>query len=233
MNHSQPRRRVQTDTISGRLVTVLDPNSAASEAYRTLCISLLYARLELPPRVIVVTSPGSAEGKSTVCANLGVVLAQADKNVLLVDCDFRRPTMHEIFGLRNNQGLADVLREPSPQAVYQNPLAGLNLKVLTAGPLSPSPAEILASRRLSEFLARARKEFDYVLLDSPPVGRLSGSLILATLGDGVLLTLDAQTTRKEDLQRTVRSLTVIGANILGTVMNNVKGERNSVYRGYS
>ena len=106
MAGSQPQERPQREmekmmAISGRLVTVLDPTSAASEAYRALRTSLLFAQVDTPPRLIVVTSPGSAEGKSTVCANLGVVLAQAGKSILIIDCDFRRPVMHEIFGLKN------------------------------------------------------------------------------------------------------------------------------------
>lgn len=235
----QPRSRVRMEAesdiaISAGLVTVLDPTSAASEAYRTLRTSLLYARVDSPPRVIVVTSPGPAEGKSTVCANLGVVLAQAGKNVLLIDCDFRRPVMHKIFGLHNAHGVVNILLgERSPQEVYEEPLRGLGLKVLTVGSLPPNPAELLASRLLSEFLARVREEFDYVLVDSPPTGLVSDPAILAAQGDGVLLTLDAQKTRKGDVRRTVRSLTAVGANVLGTVMNNVKGGQDGFNQGYT
>src|SRR3712207_305780 len=105
------QREAKSANLSECLVTVLDPTSAASEAYRTLRTSLLYAQVEATPaKVIVVTSPDySAKGKSTVCANLGVVLAQAGKNTLIVDCDFRRPVLHEIFGLRITRGVADIL----------------------------------------------------------------------------------------------------------------------------
>jgi len=216
--------------ISESLVTVLDPASVAAEAYRALRTSLLYTQVDTPPKVIVVTSPGSAEGKSTVCANLGVVLAQVGKSTLIIDCDFRRPVMHEIFGLNNTRGIADVLLgEHIPQKIYQEPLTGLDLKVLPVGPLPPNPAELLSSRRLAEFLASVRERFDYVLIDSSPTGLVSDPTVLATQGDGVLLTLDARRTRKGDLRRAVRDLRAVGANVLGTVMNNARGSTGGYY----
>jgi capsular exopolysaccharide synthesis family protein len=235
MAGSQPQERPQREmekmmAISGRLVTVLDPTSAASEAYRALRTSLLFAQVDTPPRLIVVTSPGSAEGKSTVCANLGVVLAQAGKSILIIDCDFRRPVMHEIFGLKNTSGMTDLLlEEDSLEGIYQEPLPDWDLKVLTAGPIPPNPAELLSSRRFSEFLASVRERFNYVLLDSSPMGLVSDPAILATQADGVLLTLDAQSTSKGDVRRAVRGLRAVGANVLGTVMNNLKASTVSPY----
>ncbi len=222
------QREAKSADLSGCLVAVLDPTDAATEAYRTLRTRLLYALVDdTPPQAIVVTSPDySASGKSTVCANLGVVLAQAGKNTLIVDCDFRSPMMHEIFGLRGTQGMTDILASSySPQEAYQEPLPDLCLKVLTVGTLPPNATELLSSRRFSEFLASVREEFDYVLIDSPPTGLSSDPAVLATQGDGVLLTLDAKKTRKEDVRRAVRSLTAVGANVLGTVMNNMKKQR--------
>jgi capsular exopolysaccharide synthesis family protein len=224
------KTEMKETAISGSLVTVLDPNSVASEAYRTLRTSLLYALVDAPPKVIVVTSPGTAEGKSTVCANLGVVLAQAGKSTLIIDCDFRKPVMHKIFGLNNTRGITDVLlREQSLQMIYQEPLPSVDLKVLSVGPIPPNPAELLSSRRLSGFLASVREQFDYVLIDSSPMGLVSDPTILATQADGVLLTLDAQRTRKGDVRQAVRSLRAVGANVLGTVMNNARGRKGGYY----
>lgn len=232
MTLSKPEKGVQretkSDNVSGCLIALLDPTGTASEAYRTLRTSLLYTLVDdMPPKAIVVTCPDySAQDKSTVCANLGVVLAQAGKNTLIADCDFRRPVMHEIFGLRSTQGMVGILGgEYSLQEAYQEPLPELCLKVVTAGILPSNPAELLGSERLSEFLASVREEFDYVLIDSPPTGPVSDSAVLATQGDGVLLTLDAKKTRKGDVQRAVRSLTTVGANVLGTVMTNTKKQR--------
>jgi capsular exopolysaccharide synthesis family protein len=236
MTHSLPQKEVQKATdgrnLSGSLVTALDPTDAASEAYRRLRTNLLYAFVDAPPSVIMVTSPGSAEGKSSVCANLGVVLAQAGKNTLIVDCDLRRPMMREIFGLPGSDGLVNVLvGEQALQDVYQEPLPDVELKVLTAGILPPNPAELLDSRRFSELLATVRAEFDYVLVDSSPAGMVSDPIILATKVDGVLLTLDARKTRRGDVRRAMRGLTTVGADVLGTVMNRVIASKSDYYHG--
>jgi capsular exopolysaccharide synthesis family protein len=220
--------------LTGRLVTVLDPAGAASEAYRSLRTNLLYSFVDDPPKAIVLTSPGPQEGKSTTCANLGVVLAQAGKRTLVVDCDLRRPVLHKVFGTRNVYGVVDLLAgEHGLQEVWQEPVPGL--KLVCVGPVPPNPSEILGSRRLSEFLAGVREEFDYVLLDAPPIGAVSDPAILATRADGVLVVLDAQSTRKGALRQSMRNLQTVGANVLGTVMNNVKtsgAEHYYYYGGY-
>jgi capsular exopolysaccharide synthesis family protein len=238
MNRFLSRGRVRGKMKAGSsesLITVVDPANVASEAYRTLRTSLLHARVDPPPKVIVATSPDIGDGKSTLCANLGVVLAQAGKNVLIVDCDFRRPRIRGIFGLDDGEGspskgLSDVLAgECSPQEAYRAPLPDLSLKVLSGDALPPDPTALLESQRLREFLAGAREEFDYVIIDSPPLGMVSDPLVVATQGDGVLLVADAQKTRKGDVRLAIRRLTAVGANVLGTVMNNVKGGKSTYY----
>lgn len=220
----------ETNASYGHLVTARDPESAAAEAYRTLRTNLLYAFVDDPPKAIVVTSPGSREGKSTACANLGMVLAQVGKTVLVLDCDLRNPAQHKIFGLPNDYGIADVLaRQRSLQEVWQEPLAGL--KVVVAGPLPFDPTRLLGSRGFSELVGEARRQFDYVLVDSPPVELTSDPVVLATKGDGVLLVIDAQHTPKRALESSVHSLEIVGANLLGTVMNNVDAS-DFPYSGY-
>lgn len=217
------------DHFSGHLVTVASPDNVASEAYRTLRTNLLYALEDGPSKAIVVTSPGSMEGKSITCANLGVVLAQADKNALILDCDLRKPALHKIFGLRNLRGLTDLLTgEGKLQEVWQeSPVLGM--KIVTAGPIPPYPAELLYSGRFAQLLDQARQGFDYVLLDSPPTQLVSDPLILAAQGDGVLLVIDLQNTRRGSVRHSMRSLEAVGANLLGTVMNNVELPRGSYF----
>jgi receptor protein-tyrosine kinase len=216
------RERGADDLFANSLVTILEPGSVASEAYRTLRTSILYARADVPPKVIVITSCGPYEGKTTTCANLGVVLAQAGKSVLVVDCDLRTPSMHKIFGIPNLRGATDLLIDTGDDlpGSWQEPLP--ELKVLTAGARPPNPLELLGSQRFAELVGWVRQEFDYVLLDAPPVGVVSDPLVLAAQGDGVLLVLDVQKTRKVSLQQAVSRLEAVGANVLGTVMNNVK-----------
>ena len=226
--------REKTEDLAGRLVTVLDPTSAAAEAYRTLRTNLLYgAFVDEPAKVVVLTSPGPGEGKSTTCANLGVVLAQASKDTLILDCDFRKPVIHRFFGFRNLHGLVDVLvGERKLQESWKEPVKGL--KVVPVGTIPPNPTELLGSRRVSELLASLREEFDYVLVDAPPVGPVSDPAILATQGDGVLLVSDAQNTRKGSVRQAMRSLEAVGANVFGTVMNNFKAPKGGYYHyGYT
>jgi capsular exopolysaccharide synthesis family protein len=225
--------RVERDDPLARLVTISEPYSPASEAYRTLRTNLLYTHVDNPPKVLVISSPGPREGKSTICANLGVVLAQLKKNVLMIDCDLRRPVLHKILGLRNLLGLVNVLAEEhSPQEVWHEPLAGL--RVLTVGPIPPNPADLLSSQRFAEFIRQATGEFDYVLIDSSPIEVVSDYAVLATLSDGVLLVIDAQTTRKAAVRRSIRRLETVGANMLGTVLNNVKvSQEHYDYSSYS
>ena len=224
---------MKSDDLSGRLVTIIDPTSVPSEAYRTLRTSLFYTLVDTPPKVIVLTSPGPREGKSTTCANLGLALAQADKKTLVVDCDLRKPVVHKVFGVRNMRGLVNVLAgEHSLQETYQEPLTP-NLKVLTTGLMPPNPAELLGSRHFAEFLGETREAFDYVLMDAPPVQLVSDPVILASQGDGVLLIFDAQNTRKGAVRQSIRSLDAVGGNVLGTVMNNVKASKSGYYGGYT
>jgi capsular exopolysaccharide synthesis family protein len=210
-------------------VTTLDPKSVASEAYRTLRTNLLYSFVDRPPKVIVLTSAGPGEGKSTTCSNLGVALAQAGKDTVIIDCDFRKPVIHKFFGSRNLRGIVDVLvGEHTLEEVWTEPMEGL--KVVTVGVIPPNPTELLGTRRLSDLLVGLRERFDYVLVDAPPVGLVSDPAILAVQGDGVLLVLDAQNTRKGSVRQAMRSLENVGANVLGTVMNNVELSRSGYYQ---
>ena len=227
----ETQKIVKPDDLAERLVTVLDPNSSAAEAYRTLRTNLLHSFVDGPPKVIVITSSGPGEGKSITCANLAVTLAQAHKNVLVLDCDFRKPKLHRYFGLRNVWGVTDVVVGGySLQDVGEEPAE--KLKVVPVGSIPPNPAELLDSWRFREFLAGVRGEFDHVLLDSPPVGKVSDPGILTTQCDGVLFVLDAQKTRKVSVRQSVRSLEAIGANVIGTVVNNVKGVKDDPYYNY-
>jgi capsular exopolysaccharide synthesis family protein len=216
--------------LAGYLVTLRDPLSVASEAYRTLRANLLYGVVDDPPKVIVITSPGRGEGKSITCANLGVVLAQVGKSVLVVDCDLRKPTLHSVFGLGNEQGLITALvKEGSLQDTWDQPMEGL--RVLTVGPTPPNPAEVLSTQRFAELMRQLREEFDYVLLDGPPLEHVADSAILSVHADGSLLVIDSQNTRKVAVRRSVRDLEAVGGEVIGVVMNKAQGFGISNYYG--
>jgi receptor protein-tyrosine kinase len=149
-----------------------------------------------------------------------VALAQIT-STLIVDCDLRAPAMHKVFNTPNSMGLVDVLIEGRDlREVYHEPFPGL--KMITAGPMFPSPTEFLSSERFAQFVDRAREQFEYVLMDSSPIHLTSDALIVARHCDGVLVVLDAENTRKVSLRQSVRSLESVGAKVLGTVMHNAK-----------
>ena len=226
----QMQKKAKADNSTERPVTIVDPSSHAAEAYRTLRTNLLHGFVD-GPKIILITSYGPGEGKSSTCANLAVVLAQTGKNVLAVDCDLRKPRLHRYFGLRNIWGIGDILMGVcSLEDVWEEPIE--KLKVVSAGSIPPNPTECLDSSRLAEFLAKVREEFDYVLLDSSPVGLVSDPAILATQSDGVLLVLDAQSTRKAYVRQSVRSLEAVGANVMGTVVNNIEKSNGDPYHRY-
>jgi receptor protein-tyrosine kinase len=228
------RRQAQNDEVdalSGQLVTLLDPAAVASEAYRSLRTSLLYAVANAPPTVILITSPGLRDGKSTTCANLAVVLAQAGKETLVIDGDLHEPSLHKIFGVPNVNGMVNVLSgEYDLSEMCTEPFPGL--KVLSTGPIPPNPAELLISGRLAPLIGQARQLFDYVLIDSPPTELVSDPMIIATQADAVILVLNSEETGKGSLHKAMRNLEAVGANVLGTVINKAPKAKPGRY-GYS
>jgi capsular exopolysaccharide synthesis family protein len=181
--------------------------------------NLFYALEDAHPQVIVLTSAGPGEGKSTITANLGVTLAQAGKDTLLVDGDLRKPRLYTYFGMRNLEGLVDVLiGETALQEIYREVMPGL--KLVTPGLLPPNPAELLSSRSLAEFFGQVRPHFAYILVDTPPIGQVADSAILAANADGALLVLDSQRTSKRSIRQALHTLEGVRAHMLGVVMNN-------------
>jgi protein-tyrosine kinase len=228
------RRQAQNDNVealSEQLVTVLDPASVASEAYRSLRTSLLYAVANTPPTVILITSPGLSEGKSTTCANLAAVLAQADIETLVIDGDLHKPSLHKIFGVPNVNGMVNVLSgEYDLSEMCTEIFPGL--KILSTGPIPPNPAELLISGRLVALIGQARQLFDYVLIDSPPTELVSDPMIIATQADAVMLVLNSEETSKASTHRAVHDLEAVGANVVGTVMNKAPKPETRLY-GYN
>lgn len=221
MARFQSRSQAQNDKVdalSEQLVTMLDPDAVASEAYRSLRTSLLYTVANAPPMVILITSPDLMDGKSTTCANLAVVLAQAGKETLAIDGDLHEPSLHKIFGVPNVNGMVNVLSgEYDLSEMCTEPFPGL--KVLSTGPIPPNPTELLISDRFAPLIGQARQLFDYVLIDSPPTELVSDPMIIATQADAVMLVLNSEGTGKGSLHKAMRNLEAVGANVLGTVIN--------------
>ena len=224
-----PARAVQSET---NVVTLASPRSSIAEAYRDLRTSLGFSGLDDPLCVLLVTSSGPSEGKSTTVANLGVVTAHAGNRVLLIDADLRRPSLDKYFGFNNQFGLTNALFDDSNLGMYIRSSPLENLKVLTSGPLPPNPSELLGSQRMRRLLKEVRGQFDSVILDSPPIGTISDALVLAGEADGVVLVVHAGRFPREIIQRCKQRLDASKARVLGVVLNKVDIEREKQYYYY-
>ncbi|MCA1726246.1 MAG: polysaccharide biosynthesis tyrosine autokinase, partial [Actinobacteria bacterium] len=203
-----------------RLTAVAEPKSAASEAYRTLRTSMLFAAAQRGLKTILVASATAGEGKSTTAANLSVVLANADKRVILVNADLRKPRVHRFFGVQNKTGVVDVLwGEAKPWEALVDP--GIeNLRLFPSGPIPARPAELLGSEAMGELLAELREVADFIIIDSAPVLVVSDALALAPLCDGVLYVADAESTSRGAVAHAREQLEQVGVQMVGSVLNH-------------
>lgn len=218
---------------SSTLITITNPRSPVSEAFRTLRTNLEFTSLDKPLRSMVVTSAAPEEGKSTTLANLAVAMAQAGKKVILVDCDLRRPSLHQIFNARPAPGLSNMMRDDA--LMNQPPLQETqvpNLFLLTSGTIPPNPAELVASRRMSDVIAALHQRADIVLFDAPPVIAVTDAAVLASKVDAVLLVVSAGKTKRDHAKKAKMLLDKVNAHLIGTVLTNVKGEA-SLYQYYA
>ena len=205
----------------GELVA-LSAEGPTAEAYRAIRTNLLFAGIDRKIQTIVVTSGQPGEGKSRTAANLAAVLAEAGHRVALVDADFRRPSQHQIFGLMQNLGLANLLLQDHPEDELVRAVEGIpNLWLITSGPIPPNPSELLSSGHMKELLARLRASFTYLVIDTPPVNLVTDPVILAASADTTIIVVEQGKTTIPALQQTKQSLDRVGARIAGAVVNKL------------
>ena len=203
------------------LTAFKDAKSPVTEAYRTIRTNLRFSGVDKEMKVVEITSAVPNEGKSTVLASLAIVMAQAGNRVLLVDCDFRNPTQHKLFGLPN-KGVSNCIATGGDFHEIVQHIEQENLDILTSGPIAPNPSEILMSNRMQVFLDTAREEYDYVLLDTPPVMPVTDAAALSSKTDGVMLVVASGEDKPEMVQFAKTRLEQAGATIIGCVLNKVK-----------
>lgn len=207
---------------NGTLIPIEEPRSLVAEAYRALRTNIQVSSVDDPVRTLMVSSAAEFDGKSTVLANLAVVMAQAGQSVILVDADLRRSTLHKKFRLPNKEGLTTVLLQDQPSANgYLHETGVPNLRVLTSGPLPPNPSELLSSRKMQQLIEHLRQEADIVLFDTPPALPVTDAAVLATRVDGVLFVISAEQTRKAAVRQAVESLKQVKARFLGATLNRM------------
>ena len=203
------------------LAAVVDPRSAQAEAYRALLTGVKFATVDRSLRSLLVTSAGAEEDKASVAANLAATFAQNGTRVALVDCDFRRPSQHALFGVSNERGLS-TLALGGEQELAPLSTGVANLMLVPAGPLPPGAVDVLGLPRVQAALERLQQAVDLIVYDAAPVLFVAETAALARRVDGVLLVFRAGKSKREQAGKARALLAKAGANVLGAVLTNAK-----------
>jgi capsular exopolysaccharide synthesis family protein len=223
------KQYVQNKSISNQLLTFLDHISPISEAYRRLRINTVYANPDKQYKVLMVTSSTKGEGKSTIAANLAVTFAEAEKSVLIVDLDLRRPTQHKIFGENKEPGLVELLFDTADFNATIKETIAPNVDLITVGKKTPEPASVLDSKRLKNVIDKLKDKYDHIILDTAPYGIISDSASLLRLTDGLIVVSRFGVTTHRELEFTLDGLKHLNAQIVGTVLNAFDPKKSSDY----
>ncbi|MFQ3645458.1 MAG: CpsD/CapB family tyrosine-protein kinase [Anaerolineae bacterium] len=203
------------------LITITDPASAASEAFRSLRTNIMFANVDNPIRTLLVTAASKNEATPETIANLAVTIARGGNRTILVDANLRNPRQHSIWNLKNESGLSNMMQDE--RLLAQPPLlpSGIDeLEILPAGTLPANPADLLVSRRMGDIISILKARASYILFDSPPVLGATDAALLANKLDGVLLVVRQGKTRRDDVSRARAALEQVQANVIGAVLTH-------------
>ena len=214
------------------IISYNDPKSVISEQYREIRTNIEYSNVDQNTKTILVTSSDKNEGKTTTVSNLAVSFANLNKKVLLIDCDLRNASIHKMFRLNNIYGLTDILAKDRAvdKCIQKTELE--NLYVLTAGAIPPNPAEILSSEKMKNLIEDLKNIYDYIFIDTPPIGLVTDAGVLSSFIDGVVLVVKSESVEKKYLEETKKKLDAVDARILGAILNSYKSEQKD-YNYYS
>jgi capsular exopolysaccharide family len=199
-------------------------NFLAAEAYKTIRTNLLFTLQNHMGASVIITSTAPNEGKTTNCCNLGITLAQMNSKVLIIDCDLRKPYIHECFNKTCEPGLSEFLagmKENAAEIIQDTEYPNLN--VICGGIIPPNPAELLSSQRMEELIGELAEEYKYILMDTPPINLVADALSLSHLADGVVLVVKQAQTTHPELNHALTSLEFADARVLGVILNGIVG----------
>ena len=203
------------------LITKYDPKSPISEVFRLLRTNIQYINKDEKSTAIMLTSTTPANGKTFVTANLAITLAQANKRVILVDSDIRKPRLHKVFELENTMGLSDYLRNSS-DGLYIRKTNIENLSIVTAGTMVNNPSELIGQEKFKKTIEALKEKYDYVIIDSSPILMVTDSIQVSRVVDATILIAIYNKTRIDDLKSAVRRINYVGGNVAGVVVNRTK-----------
>lgn len=215
-----------------KLITMKDPKSPISEAYRMLRTNIQFSNLDNELKTILVTSSGPAEGKSTSISNLAVTMVNMGHKVLLIDADLRKPQIHKIFNLDNDAGMTNILMGEKIENVVHS-ISGMKLDIITTGPIPPNPSEILGSKAMKNFIEQCKEKYDIILIDSPPVAVVTDAAVLSKITDGTLFVVAAGQTTMDIAMKAKDMLDKVQAKVIGVLVNKVNIERKKYQYYYS
>ena len=215
------------------LVTQMGTDPPAAEAFRALRTNVTFVGAEKPIQFVAVTSPGPGEGKSTTAVNLAVALAQGGQRTLLIDGDLRRPFIHRVFALVQEPGLTNVLVGTAKAREAVRPEVVPGLDVLPGGPVPPNPSELLGSAAMHALINDLRREYHYIIIDTPPTLPVTDASVVASNADAVILVLRSGDTEETAAQRALDQLHRVHARIAGAVLNGVSPRHDRYYTYYS
>lgn len=209
-----------------QIITLTNPRSPISESYRALRTNIEFSSIDEKLQVLMVSSAGPGEGKSTTITNLAVTFAQSEKKVVLIDADLRKPTAHHTFSISNRWGLSSIISQQSSLEEVIQVTDIPNLDVITSGAIPPNPAEMMGSKRMTAIINQLRGLYDIILIDTPPLLAVTDAQIVAAKSDGVIMVVDQGRVKREIAAKAVKNLESVNARILGVVLNNVKRKAN-------
>ena len=204
------------------------PKSITAESYRSLRTNIQYSSIDKQVKTLVVTSSNAGEGKSTVAGNLAYTFFQSGKRVLIIDCDLRKPSLHRKFNVSNEVGLTDVLVGTSELNKVMKKIDD-NLYLLTTGTLPPNPAEIIGSNTMENFLEECKINFDYIILDTPPILPVTDSKLLAIKADATVLVVRSEISKSKHVSQAFKELGKVNANVIGTILNDYDNSGERLY----
>src|SRR5215469_12114898 len=204
-------------------------HAALVEAFRSLRTAILLSTADHPPSSLLISSTQPGEGKTTIAANLAIALAQAGHRVLVVDADLRSPSLHRLFGMRENLGLVSYLAGHQDWRGVVRPSGLPGLDLLLCGPIPPNPSELLSSRNMGALIRSGQDQYEFTILDSAPMLALADSRVLATLVRGVLLGVRNATVPREQVKQTLSGIRGVGANVIGVALNRVDLHTSGYY----